>query len=142
MEVLVSPNDGPQISIEDYDDTPDDSPFTNKLCNEFDTLSMCEPSSPVRSHGRLFSENTNDVHQGGVDKLLDRKFACYGVSPRLTRKTNEFCNLTPISKDARPRTLDITNKTADKLKESTISPGSKSEGNEFNLDNMKYSKSD
>lgn len=141
MEVLVSPNDGPQISIDDFDATPDDSPYNNKLYSEFDTLSMCEETSPTRTHGRLLLENVNET-LGGVDKLLDRKFACYGVSPRLTRKTNDFNSFTPIAKDARPRTLDITCKTADKGNTSSKSPGSKSEGNEFNLDTIKYSKSD
>lgn len=107
MEVLVSPNDGPQISIEDFDDTPDESPFTDEISHEFDSISMCDQSSAAYNHPRLFSDSLPD-NQSSVDKLIDRRFACYGVSPRLTRKiSNDSCVFAPVSKVGRPRTLDF-----------------------------------
>lgn len=112
MEVLVSPNDGPQISIEDFDDALADSPFTNdtytEFDTEFDTVSMCDINAN-RSHSRLYSENSPEPPTNGVDKMLDRKFACYGISPRLSRKTNYSlsCDFIPIDKDSRPKTLDF-----------------------------------
>ena len=109
MEVLVSPNDGPQISIEDFDDNLNaDCPFISDGAGEFDTVSMCEINS-TKSHARLHSENSTNALTNGVDKVIDRRFACYGVSPRLSRKTNDFlsCNFAPIDKECRPKSLNF-----------------------------------
>jgi len=125
MEVLVSPNDGPQISIEDFDDClPVDSPFLTDISEDFDTISMCEINS-TKNHVRLHSETSAEPSTTGIDKILDRKFACYGVSPRLSRKTNDFfaTQFKPAGKGSRPTTLgcqiELSTQTYDSVKKVT-----------------------
>lgn len=109
MEVLVSPSDGPHISFDDYDDwSLDDSPFLSEPPTDFDTISMCDIGSG-KSHGRFHSETSFTSPINGADKIVDRKFACYGVSPRLSRKANDFTNVTPATKGDRPMTLNFSN---------------------------------
>lgn len=101
MEVLVSPNDGPMIAIEDLElDSPtiSDSPLTDELLYEFDTTSMYENDIPNgRGLVRLKSDSSNSPSIPGIDKLLDRKFACYGVSPRLTRKVPDIKDIASLA---------------------------------------------
>lgn len=89
MEVLVSPNDGPHMAIDDLNNDDYDYQYSASespqydLNAEFDTVSMCE-------HRNTDSENQEGAFLPpipGIDKLIDRRFACYGVSPRLARKT-------------------------------------------------------
>lgn len=106
MEVLVSPNDGPQISIEDFD--LDDSPFYTDKMADFDTVSMCDPSAMSnKPTGRLKSEGSCLSNNPGVDKIIDRKFACYGISPRLPRKCLDTSNteVQVAARGQRPTTL-------------------------------------
>lgn len=106
MEVLVSPNDGPQISIEDFE--IDDSPFYTEAIPDFDTVSMCDPGMiSTKPTGRLKSEGSCLSTNPGIDKIIDRKFACYGVSPRLPRKCHDTrgTEVQVAAKGQRPSTL-------------------------------------
>ena len=105
MEVLVSPNDCPLISIEDFDDTP----YVSEAETDYDTASMCEMNAN-RTQGKPILDDSTDSQVNGVDKVMNRKFACYGISPRLARKTNDFltCNFIPVDKGSRPKTLSFS----------------------------------
>lgn len=117
MEVLVSPNDGPQLSIEDLelDDSPvenqNDSPFSSGL--HHDSMSILnDTKSANKTITRLKSGSSTSPD---IDKLIDRRFACYGVSPRLSRKAPDLdCHSTTASsfnKTTQPTNLDCSSFT-------------------------------
>lgn len=109
MEVLVSPNDGPQISFEDLDldaspmENPNDSPFLDDL--SYDSMSILSDRKSMNNNITRLKSDSSTLDC--MDKLTDRRFACYGVSPRLPRKICDN-NCTPLcTTTAAPRPTSL-----------------------------------